>query len=113
MVLVPDQVVTLQHAVPPIQSLLLPSDVPLGTGVMVGNAVRMLAEDGSPVPITVSIGNPIGVQHVVVPALVLDHSYISNLLSQSLYRLVTCGLLGLSHVVKSSRVVVENCGSLP
>ena len=72
MALVPGKVVTLHQAVPPIQSLELPVAVPLGTGVMVGGAEGLLAEEGSPITVIVSVGYPIGVKHVVVPASVLD-----------------------------------------
>lgn len=117
MALVPGKVVTLHQAVPPIQSLELPVAVPLGTGVMVGGAEGLLAEEGSPITVIVSVGYPIGVKHVVVPASVLDQgaAMIQNRqVNTGMQRdwINPNGLLGLSHVVKSSRVVVKSCGSL-
>lgn len=73
MALVPGRVVTLHHAVPLTQSLVLPVDAPIGIGVTVGSPLGLLADDGSLTNVGVTVGNLTGVQHVVVPASVLDH----------------------------------------
>ncbi|CAL1709476.1 unnamed protein product [Somion occarium] len=59
------------HIVPPIQSLVLLVADTLGSVVIVGDVVSLLIMDGSP-GIVVTVGNPIGVQHVVVPASLLE-----------------------------------------